>query len=168
MWGTRNYNPFTNRVDSGSVKNSDNKWDLKIDHRFNQKNLLSGKYSQEWSSSTPFNCFGNIADPCSSGPGTATAHMFALNDTHTFTPATLLNVSYGVSRGTYFFPSITGSFPKGTDPVALLGEPSYMKSSGYNWFPAVSVGGIQLGRTRTTVSARNSTATPSWAKKRII
>jgi len=138
--GNANYNPFTNRVDSGSVKSSDNKWDLKIDHRVNEKNLLSGKYSQEWSSSTSFNCFGNIADPCSSGPGTATAHMFALNDTHTFTPTKLLNVSYGVSRGTYFFPSITGSFPQGTDPVGLLGEPSYMRSSGYDWFPAVSVG----------------------------
>jgi hypothetical protein len=139
--GSADCNPFTNRVDSGSVKSSDNKWDLKIDHRFSEKNLLSAKYSEEWGSSTPYNCFGNIADPCSSGPGTWTAHMLALNDTHTFTPTTLLNVSYGVSRGTYLFPSITGSFPKGTDPVALLGEPSYMKSSGYNWFPAVSIGG---------------------------
>jgi len=139
--GGADYNPFTNRVDSGSVKSSDNKWDLKIDHRFNEKNLLSGKYSDEWGSSTPFNCFGNIADPCSGGVGTWTAHMLALNDTHAFTPTTLLNISYGVSRGTYFFPSITGTFPKGTDPVALLKEPEYMKSSGYNWFPAVSIGG---------------------------
>ena len=139
--GSADYDPFFNRVDTGAVKSSDNKWDLKIDHRVSEKNLLSGKYSEEWGSSTPFNCFGNIADPCSGGPGTWTAHMLALNDTHTFTPSILLNISYGVSRGTYLFPSITGSFPKGTDPVALLDEPSYMKSSGYNWFPAVYIGG---------------------------
>ena len=51
------------------------------------------------------------------------------------------SVSYGVSRGTYFYPSITGTFPKGTSAVDLLGEPPYMKSSGYDWFPAVGIGG---------------------------
>ena len=139
--GGADYNPYINRVDSGATKSSSGQWDLKIDHRFNEKNLLSAKYSQNSGSSTPFNCFGNIADPCTSGPVSGTAHLFAINDTHTFSPTTLLNISYGVSRGTYFYPSITGTFPKGTSPVDLLGEPAYMKSSGYDWFPAVGIGG---------------------------
>src|SRR5208283_2243072 len=96
-----NYNPYVNRVDSGSVRNRSDQWDLKIDYRFNQKNLMSGKYSRNYSDSGSFNCFGNAADPCSSGPTTGGAHMFALNDTHTFSPKTLLTVSYGLSRGTY-------------------------------------------------------------------
>jgi len=139
--GTAGYNPFLNRVDSGSTKNSNNQWDLKIDHRFSDKSLFSAKYSQQGGSSTSFNCFGNVADPCSSGPGSSTAHLFAVNETYTFNPKVLLTVSYGLARGTYFFPSITADFPKGTDPVALLGEKSYMRDSGYDWFPAVSVFG---------------------------
>ena len=66
--GGSNYSPFFNRVDSGSTKSSNNQWDLKIDYQFSQKNLLSAKYSQQGSNSTPFNCFNTLADPCSSGP----------------------------------------------------------------------------------------------------
>ena len=138
--GSPDYNPFINRVDSGATKSHSNQWDLKIDHRFSQKNLISGKYSHSKSQSDPFNCFGNVADPCSSGPVTGGAHVFALNDTHTFTPTVLLNITYGVSRGTYFYPSNAGTFPKGFSAVDALGEPSYMKSSGYDWFPAVGIG----------------------------
>src|ERR1035441_6627366 len=130
--GSGSYSPFFNRVDSGSTKSSNNQWDLKIDQRFSEKNLLSAKYSQQASDSTPFNCFKNYADPCSSGPVTGTAHMFALNDNHMFSPTLLLNISYGVSRGTYFYPSNAGTFPKGVSAVDLLGEPAYMKSSGYD------------------------------------
>ena len=139
--GSGSYNPYLNRVDSGSTTSSNNQGDIKIDHRFSDKNLLSAKYSQEGGTSTSFNCFGNIADPCSSGPGSNTAHLFALDETYTFNPTTLLTVSYGLARGTYFFPSSTADFPKGTDPAGLLGEKSYMRDSGYDWFPAVSVFG---------------------------
>jgi len=139
--GSANYNPFINRVDSGSTTNSSNQWDLKIDHRFSEKNLLSGKYSQSGSDSSSFNCFGNFADPCSSGPVTGSAHLFAVNDTHTFSPTKMLNISYGVARGTYFYPSNAGTFPKGYSAVDAIGEPSYMKWSGYDWFPAVGIGG---------------------------
>jgi hypothetical protein len=132
--------PTINRVDSGAVKSKSDQWDLKIDHRFNQKNLLSAKYSHEYGTNSGFNCFSNAADPCSSGPANSSAHMFAINDTHTFTPTKLLNVSFGVSRGTYFYPGVAASYPN-VSPVDAIGEPQYMKDSGYNWFPAVGIGG---------------------------
>jgi hypothetical protein len=138
--GNDNYNPFNNRVESGSVKSSSNQWDLKIDHRFNQKNLLSGKYSHEASLSGSFNCFGNAADPCSVGPTTGSAHVFVINDAHIFNPTTLLTVSYGVTRGTYFYGGVPATYPN-LSPVDALGEPQYMKESGYNWFPTVGIGG---------------------------
>jgi len=131
--------PTINRVDAGSVKSTDNRWDLKIDLRFNEKNLLSAKYSHDYGTSGSFNCFNNSADPCSSGPGNNSAHLFAINDTHTFNPTTLLTVSYGLSRGTYFYPGVAKAYPK-VSPVDALGEPQYMKDSGYNWFPAVAIG----------------------------
>ena len=138
--GNANYNPFINRVDSGSVKSSQNQWDLKIDQRFSQKNLLSAKYSHEANLSGSFNCFNNAADPCGIGPTTGSAHEFVINDTHTFNPTTLLTVSYGLSRGTYFYAGAVSAYPK-VSPVDDLGEPQYMKDSGYNWFPAVGIGG---------------------------
>jgi hypothetical protein len=135
-----NSGPSTNRVDTGSVKSNDNKWDLKIDHRFSQKNLLSGKYAHDYGTSTSFNCFSNAADPCSIGPASSGAHVFAINDTHTFNPNTLLTTSYGVTRGTYYYGGIASAYPK-VSPVDAIGEPQYMKDSGYNWFPAVGIGG---------------------------
>ena len=138
--GSANYNPFINRTDSGAVRSHSNQWDLKIDHRFNQKNLLSGKYSHEYSLSGGFNCFGNAADPCSSGPTSGSAHVFVINDAHTFSPTTLLTVSYGVTRGTNYYGGVAATFPN-VSPVDALGEPQYMKDSGYNWFPTVGIGG---------------------------
>jgi hypothetical protein len=138
--GNANYNPYINRVDSGSVKSHQNQWDLKIDHRFNQKNLLSGKYSHEYGLSDSFNCFGNAADPCSSGPTSGSAHVFVINDAHTFSPTALLTVSYGVTRGTNYYAGVAAMYPK-VSPVDALGEPQYMKDSGYNWFPTVGIGG---------------------------
>ena len=138
--GNANYNPFTNRAESGSVKSSNNQWDLKIDHRFNQKNLLSAKYSHQSNLSGSFNCFDDAADPCSVGPTTGSAHVFVINDTHTFNPTTLLTVSYGVTRGTYFYGGVPATYSS-LSPVDALGEPQYMKDSGYNWFPTVGIGG---------------------------
>src|SRR5208337_3428739 len=138
--GNANYNPYINRVDSGAAKYSGNQWDLKIDHRFNHKNMLSGKYSQQTGTDHPFNVFGNAADPVSSGTNTGSAHVFEINDSHNFNPTMLLNVSYGVARGTYFYAGAASMYPS-VSPVDALGEPQYMKDSGYNWFPAVGVGG---------------------------
>src|SRR5208337_3820518 len=61
-----------------------NRWfndqfDIKIDHRFSEKNLLSFKYSQGWNHFATYNCFKNFTDPCASGPNTASEHLFAVN-----------------------------------------------------------------------------------------
>ena len=138
--GSADYNPFINRVDSGAAKYSGNQWDLKIDHRFSQSNLLSAKYSHQAGLNHDFNVFGNAADPVSIGPNSGSAHVFEINDAHTFNPTTLLTVSYGVARGTYFYAGAASTFPD-VSPVDAIGEPQYMKDSGYNWFPAVGVGG---------------------------
>src|SRR5437868_4223129 len=41
--GTATYNPYTNWIGSGSNQNSNNQYDIKIDHRFSDKDLLSVK-----------------------------------------------------------------------------------------------------------------------------
>jgi len=139
--GSGDYSPYYNRVDAGANRSHSNKWDLKIDHRFTDVTMISGKYSHEADFGETFNCFGNYADPCSSGPITGAAHMLALNFVHNFSPTKLLNISYGLARGRSFYPGEAGAFPKDFSAVDSIGEPSYMKSSGYDWFPAVSIGG---------------------------
>ena len=90
---------YYNWFGSGPSKNYNDQFDIKVDHRFNEKNLVSVKYSYQYSHGVGLNCFKNFTDPCQGGPGWTNAHLFAINDTHTFTPTLLLNVTFGFTRG---------------------------------------------------------------------
>ena len=87
--------------------------------------MLSGKYSHQAGVDHPFNVFGNAADPVSIGSDYDSAHVFEVNDSHTFNPTTLLTVSYGVARGTYFYAGAASMYPN-VSPVDALGEPQYL------------------------------------------
>jgi Carboxypeptidase regulatory-like domain len=136
--GTAAYNPYTNWIGSGSNQGSNNQYDIKIDHRFSDKDLLSVKYSRQGNFSHGFNCYGNLADPCTSGPTDSTAHLAAINLTHTFSPTLLVNLAWGFTRGAVFTHSIGGDF-KNLDPVSLLGLPQYMASSGVPFIPDIEL-----------------------------
>jgi Carboxypeptidase regulatory-like domain len=88
---------------AGVNPGSDNTFDIKIDHHFNDRNLLSVKYSQDNSSGNGANCYGNFADPCSvSGPTLSRTHLLAVNYTRTFSSTLLNNFTYGGSRNFNF------------------------------------------------------------------
>jgi hypothetical protein len=123
---------------SGVDAKTDNKFDIKIDHRFNERNLLSAKYSQESGSSHSLNCFGNIADPCTAGPDKPTAHLFAINFNRTISPTVVLTLTYGLTRAFEFASGIKGDFPS-FDPVGQLGVPSYLEQSGFLAVPAIQL-----------------------------
>jgi hypothetical protein len=125
---------------SGAGHSPNNQYDLKIDHRFNQKNLLSGKYSESWGSGSSFNCFKNFADPCAGGPNTGGTHLFTLNDTHTFTPTLLLTAVLGFTRGMMRISAYNGDGGV-TDPLGKLGFPSYLNTNGFVGVPATFIGG---------------------------
>ncbi len=132
--GTSSYNPYTNWVGSGSNQSNNDQYDIKIDHRFSDKDLLSVKYSRQGSFNHGFNCYGNLADPCTGGPTNSTAHLAALNLTHTFSPTLLLNLSWGFTRGAVWQRGIAGDY-KNLDPAALLGMPKYIDTSGISCHP---------------------------------
>ncbi len=149
--GTAAYNPYTNWIGSGSNQNSNNQFDIKIDHRLSDQSQLSFKYSQLWGSSHGFNCYGNVADPCTSGPNDNSVHLAAVNYTHSFNPTVVLSLAYGFTRGAPFTHSIGGDY-KNLDPVKLLGLPSYMNTSGIPFIPAINLqssysspGGTSIG-----------------------
>ena len=90
---------YDNWIESGASSYPNDQFDIKIDHRFNQNNLMSAKYSQQWNSSSPFNCFGNFADPCAGAPNKSAAHLFTITDEHTFSKTLLLTATLGFTRG---------------------------------------------------------------------
>jgi hypothetical protein len=136
--GSSGYNPYNNWIGSGPNPSTNNQWDIKIDYQFQDKGILTGKYSQQSSTGHVWNCFGNVADPCTGGPYDLTAHLLALNYTYTFNAASQINVSFGGNRQMQFQHSVLGDYPN-LNPVTLLGEPSYMLRSGIPQIPAITL-----------------------------
>ena len=128
---------YDNWIASGATPSNNQQFDIRIDHRFNEKNLLSAKYSQDWNSTTPFNCFKNFIDPCGSGQNKGTAHLFAINDTYTFNPTLLLTTTFGITRGSTRIDAYNSS--QNPNPLGTLGFPSYLESNGFNGVPAMFI-----------------------------
>ena len=135
--GMPNPTPYLNWIASGANRSDNEQFDIKIDHRFSEKNLFSGKYSQEWSNYTPYNCFKTFIDPCGSGANTGNSHLFALNDVYTFSPTLLLTTTLGFTRGTELIDAYNSS--QNPNPLSTLGFPSYLQSNGFNGVPAIFI-----------------------------
>jgi len=128
---------YDNWIGGGVNRSNNDQFDIKVDHRFSDKNLIAVKYSQQWSHGSSFNCFGNFTDPCQGGPNRTTAHLFAVNDTYTFTPTLLLNTTLGFTRGAWHIDAYN---PQGvTDPLGKLGFPSYLYANGFKGVPAIFI-----------------------------
>ena len=128
---------YTNWFGSGSNRNYNDQFDVKIDHRFNQNNLISGKFSYQYSHGKGLDCFKNFTDPCAAGPGWTNAHAFATNYVHTFSPTLLMNLTLGFTRGVWHIDAYN---PHGTDdPLGTLGFPSYLDSNGFKGVPAIFI-----------------------------
>ncbi len=129
---------YDNWIGSGASSGVGNQFDIKIDHRFGDKNLLSAKYSQEWNNNTPFNCLKNFTDPCGSGPNKGAAHLFAINDTQTFSPTMILTSTLGFTRGSTEIDAYNKSL--NANPLSTLGLPSYLQTNGFQGVPAMFIG----------------------------
>ena len=87
---------YRNWTSSGSGLSKENQFDVKIDQRFSQSNLMTGRWSQSWSNSVPQNCYGNFIDPCAGGPNQTPTHLFVVDDTETFNPTTVLDTTFRI------------------------------------------------------------------------
>src|ERR1700728_688790 len=129
---------YDNWIASGATPSNNEQFDVRIDHRFNQKNLLSGKYSQQWSDTTPYNCFKNFVDPCGSGANKGNSHLVALNEVYTISPTMLLTTTFGFTRGTTLIFAYNSS--QNPNPLSTLGFPSYLQENGFNGVPPMFIG----------------------------
>jgi outer membrane receptor protein involved in Fe transport len=129
---------YQNWFGSGSSKSSNKQFDIKIDHRFTQNDLITGKFAYQYTpSGTGLDCFKNFTDPCQGGPGWTNAHAFAINETHTFSPTLLLTTTLGFTRGVW---RIDAYNPHGeNDPLGTLGFPSYLEANGFKGVPAIFI-----------------------------
>jgi len=160
--GQPDYNPYFNWVGSGANKYNNDQWDLRIDQTFNGRNTLSARFSRQKTTAVPANCFNNVADPCTFFAGDHTGHLFSLQFVHTFSPATVLSFSYGLTRTADNDQGISAFYPTSkTDPVSVLGMPSYINTGGLKTFPTV----ISYGNELAANAGNNSTAIGSapWA-----
>jgi Carboxypeptidase regulatory-like domain/TonB dependent receptor len=134
-----------NYFKSGTNSDSKNQFDIKIDHRFSDQDLLSGRYSQRKVTSTSFNAFGNFVDPLTGGPGTIKQHQLALTETHTFSPRVVMAITFGYSREFDNFPGIAGQFPNiGSSLFAQTGLPSYL-NTGFGTISSIALAGYSPG-----------------------
>lgn len=129
---------YDNWIASGASQFPNDQFDLKIDHRFNEKNLLSVKYSHQWSNNTVYNSFGNYADPNAGGANENTENVFAINDTHTISSTLLLTATLGFTRSQMRISAYNGDGGV-TDPLSKLGFPSYLSTEGFMGVPAVFI-----------------------------
>ena len=128
---------YQNFFASGSSRSYNDQFDIKVDNRFGEKNLMSVKFSYQYNHGLGLDCYKNFTDPCQGGPNWTNAHLFAINDTHTFSPSLLLNLTLGFTRGVWHIDAYS---PHGvSDPLGTLGFPSYLQSNGFAGVPAIFI-----------------------------
>ena len=121
-----------------------NQFDIKIDQRFSQSNLLTGKFSHFWTTARPATIASRISSILAREARTSPLrHLFALDDTQTFSPTLLLDVTLGFTRGSERISNYppAGSKNPPADPLTTLGFPSYLDDSGYVGVPSMFIGG---------------------------
>jgi hypothetical protein len=173
---TSAYQYYNNWIGAGTDNRGNNMGDVKIDHRFSDATLLSGKFSTQRPYHTNWNAYGNAADTISVGFDDNKAYLGGLNLNHTFSSTLLATASYGFNRWHEYLPGAMGDFP-GVNPITTLGLPNYMGVSGTVVFPALVAGspytttsaGISVGTqpsTRITqgTDQQQGLATVSWIR----
>ncbi|HWZ98736.1 MAG TPA: TonB-dependent receptor [Candidatus Dormibacteraeota bacterium] len=142
-----------NFFDSGARHNSNNQFDIKVDHRFSDHDLFTARYSQQWGNSSDFNCFGNFTDACTSGPGDSTRHELAINHVHTFSPRLVLTLTFGALRAFDFQHGVGGEFSNIDTSFTQLGFPSYL-NNGFHSIPGISLSGYSSGNASNNIGSQ--------------
>lgn len=137
--GTAAYNPYANWFGTGANTSSMNSFDLKIDHRFTDNDLVTLKLSRAWGSTAAPNLYGNEADSYSYGTSRGINQVAALNYTRTLNPRTVLSLSLGYVHNWTNTTGLADQYP-GVNPVDTLGMPPYIAQSGINQFPSIQFG----------------------------
>lgn len=114
--------------------------DFKIDHNFNEKNRIMGRYSHGRGDGNPPNLFGdgNPAYTFNDGPSGTRTHSLVTDFTRTQSATTIWTARYGLIYSSYF------RNPMAPFDLTTLGLPKYMKdNASYLVFPKFSPEGYR-------------------------
>ncbi|MGH9668318.1 MAG: carboxypeptidase regulatory-like domain-containing protein, partial [Bryobacteraceae bacterium] len=125
--GTNNFVPHVPTVDTIDSAVT------RLDHQFSEKNRASASLHWNHWEESPVNGFGSIAD--SSGLSTRINRGIGLDDVHVFSPNTVLDVRYSLSR--FESPSVSSGY--GYDPSELGFPASLVSRLPVLAFPTFSV-----------------------------
>ena len=134
--GSVAYDPYHNWVANGGSPLTQQAFDIKLDHHFSERDVVSVRFSHEWDSGQNANFFQSVYDTNTQGPTKHAALVGDVNYVHTFGPHTLLTVSLGYAHNWYPTDGVAASFG-GFDPVKVLGMPSYIDTSGFLTPPSI-------------------------------
>ncbi|MGC2404529.1 MAG: TonB-dependent receptor, partial [Acidobacteriaceae bacterium] len=148
--GSAGYQYYNNWIGSGANVSNRDQADLKYDHTFNDQMRLAAKYSLQRIDNLMWNCFRNIADPCTAGPDINHAYLASVNLTRTFSPSLMLTVSYGFNRWSERESGAMGLYPN-ANPVGLVGLPNYMNISGFPTIPTINLSNGYTSQNGTTI-----------------
>lgn len=121
---------------NASNLNNGNSFDIKLDYRLRQSDLLNLRVSRSWGNSQLANLFGTPFDANTQGPSLGHDWSGALSYNHIFSPKTLLTATLGY---TYNYAHTLGVDP-GWDPTSI-GMASDLKVSGLPAPPAFTMSG---------------------------
>ncbi len=116
----------------GTNSNVGDKMDIKIDHHMSEKQRFSVRYSSNWTSSNPFNRYGNIAD--SINPGTEHDTNFVFDYTRTHSPKTIVTSRFSIMR----VRSIRDPISTGFDSAKEFGLSPLFQYLGVKQFPSIA------------------------------
>ena len=132
---TSNGDPTThanNFFAQGTNGSGYNKMDIKIDHHISGKQRFTARYSSNWSSSNPFNRYGNIVD--SINPGTEHDTNFVLDYTRMHSPKTIFTTRFSIMR----VRSIRDPISTGFDSNKEFGLSPLFQYLGVKQFPNIT------------------------------
>jgi hypothetical protein len=131
---------YDNWSASGASRFPNDQFDIKIDHRFNEKNLMSAKYSQEWAA-VPSRITASATSPTPVPAVPTRARLTCL-------PSTMYAhvLQNALADGNPWLHAVHDAHPPHTtglagvtDPVSKLGFPSYLNSNGFMGVPSMFI-----------------------------
>jgi hypothetical protein len=141
-----NYNlRQSNFLGNGSNVNNGNAFDVKLDYRITQNDLLNFRVSHSWGNSAMANLLGTAFDTNTQGPSKGYDWSGALSYNHTFSPKTLFTASLG-----YIYNNAQTAGPNTSFNPTSIGLPADLTASGVNSPPALALDSYASGNGNAT------------------
>lgn len=138
--GSASYNRYSNFFTSFSNLTNRTQGGVKIDHNFDERNRLAGRFSPRFQKGVRGDAFGNELENYSQGLQTWDAYSYSVNYVHILNTKSMLTVSLGyIVNPVWSGRGVLATTYPNFDIAKDLGAPEYLKRSGVLTTPAVNL-----------------------------